>query len=252
MRLLVVLGLSISVTGVVACKSKSSTSSATDPAKIVGAVDRTPKDHELDAGRKPIDTLKFFDLKPGMHVADLGAGAGYTTELIARTVGPTGKVFAQDSPDWDGPWLKKAWDERMAKPVMANTTHFMRQWDAPLPPEATNLDEVTFVCAYHDVLAEKIDQHKLDAAVFAALKPGGTFVVIDNSAKDGTGAADAEKLHRIDEKVVRADLEQAGFKLVTDASFLRNPNDGRDWNADPGADPRTHTQDRFVLKYKKP
>ena len=249
MRNLVVAGLSIC--SLVACKSKSTTS--TDgPDKIVAAVDRTPKDHELDPGRKPVEMLKFMDLKPGMHVADLGAGGGYTTELVARSVGPTGKVFAQDSPDWDGPWLKKAWDERLAKPVMANTTHFMRQWDAPLPPEATNLDEVTFNCAYHDVLAEKIDQHKLDAAVFAALKPGGLFIVIDNSAKDGSGAADAEKLHRIDEKLVRADLEQAGFKLVGDASFLRNSNDSRDWNADPGADPRTHTQDRFVLKYKKP
>jgi len=249
MRTLAVVGLSLC--SVAACKSKPS-SSADDPAKIVAAVDRTPKDHELDAGRKPVEMLKFMELKPGMRVADLGAGGGYTTELIARSVGPTGKVYAQDSPDWDGPWLKKAWDERMARPVMANTTHFMRQWDAPLPPDATNLDEVTFVCAYHDVLAEKIDQHKLDAAVFAALKPGGTFVIIDNTAKDGSGAADAEKLHRIDEKLVRADLEQAGFKLVSDASFLRNSNDARDWNADPGADPRTHTQDRFVLKYKKP
>ena len=245
MRTLAVVGLSLC--SVAACKSKPS-SSADDPAKIVAAVDRTPKDHELDAGRKPVEMLKFMELKPGMRVADLGAGGGYTTELIARSVSPTGKVYAQDSPDWDGPWLKKAWDERMARPVMANTTHFMRQWDAPLPPDATNLDEVTFVCAYHDVLAEKIDQHKLDAAVFAALKPGGTFVIIDNTAKDGSGAADAEKLHRIDEKLVRADLEQAGFKLVSDASFLRNSNDARDWNADP----RTHTQDRFVLKYKKP
>lgn len=249
MRILVVLGLSC---GLLACKSKSSTSSAVDPAKIVSAVDRTAKDHELDAGRKPIETLKFFDLAPGMHVADLGAGTGYTTELVARAVGPTGKVFAQDSPDWDGPWLKKAWTERMARPMLANTTHVMRQWDSPLPPEATNLDEVTFVCAYHDILAEKIDQHKFDAAVFAALKPGGTFVIIDNTAKDGTGAADAEKLHRIDEKLVRADLEQAGFKLVAESDFLRNPADGRDWNADPGADPRTHTQDRFALKYRKP
>ena len=242
------------VLGLVACKSSSSSSSQAtpDPAKLVAATDRTPHDRDLDPGRKPVDMLKFFDLKPGMHVADLGAGGGYTTELVARSVGPTGKVFAQDTPDWDGPELKKAWQDRGARPGMENTTHVMRQWDSPLPPEATNLDEVTFVCAYHDILAEKIDQHKLDAAVFAALKPGGTFVIIDNSAKDGSGAADAEKLHRIDEKLVRADLEQAGFKLVADASFLRNPADGRDWNADPGADPRTHTQDRFVLKYKKP
>ncbi|MEO6775583.1 MAG: SAM-dependent methyltransferase [Kofleriaceae bacterium] len=251
MRLHLVLGLGLSIASL-ACRSKAPATSGVDPANIVAAVDRTAKDRELDASRKPIETLSFFGLAPGMRVADLGAGAGYTTELVARAVGPTGKVFAQDSPDWDGAWLKKAWQDRLARPALANTTHVMRQWNAPLPPEATNLDAVTFVCAYHDVLAEKLDPHALDAAVFAALKPGGTFVIIDNSAKDGSGATDAETLHRIDERLVRADLEQAGFVRVAEASFLRNPADGRDWNADPGADPRTRTQDRFVLKYKKP
>ena len=88
--------------------------------------------------------------------------------------------------------------------------------------------------------------------MFAALKSGGTFTIIDNSAKDGSGVADCEKLHRIDEKVVRDDVLRAGFKLVGEADFLRNTGDARDWNADPGADPRTHTQDRFVLKFVKP
>ena len=230
--------------------SRSSTTS--DPTKIVAAADRTDKDKKLDESRKPVETLKFFGVTTGMHVADLGAGGGYTTELLARPVGPTGAVIAQDSPDWGVPELEKIWEARLARPALANTKHVMRQWDDPLPPEATNLDAVYFVCAYHDVLAEKIDQHKLDKAVFAALKPGGTFVIIDNSAKEGRGSQDSEPLHRIDEQLVRADLEQAGFKLVEEASFLRNPKDARDWNADPGADPRTHTQDRFVLKFKKP
>ena len=239
------------VLGLVACSSKSATPPP-DPAAIVAMTDRTPHDRELDPTRKPVEMLTFFGIKPGMHVADLGAGSGYTTELVARLVGPTGKVIAQDTPNWDGPELQKLWVDRLHRPGLANTTHVMRAWDAPLPPEATNLDAVTFVCAYHDVPAEKNDVHKLDAAVFAALKPHGVFIVIDNSAKDGTGAADAERLHRIDEKLVRADLEQAGFKLVADAAFLRNPSDERDWNADPGADKRTHTQDRFVLKFEKP
>jgi predicted methyltransferase len=230
----------------------SRSSSSTDFSKIVAASDRTDKDKKLDDSRKPVETLKFFGVAPGMHVADLGAGGGYTTELVARVVGRSGSVIAQDSPDWGVPELEKLWESRLARPAMANTKHVMRQWDDPLPPEATNLDAVFFVCAYHDVLAEKIDQKKLDKAVFAALKPGGTFVIIDNSAKDGSGTKDCEPLHRIDEKVVRADLEEAGFKLVEEGSFLRNPGDTRDWNADPGADPRTHTQDRFVLKFKKP
>src|SRR4029078_1295731 len=115
----------------------------------------------------------------------------------------SGHVIAQDSPTWDGPWLQKAWQERGAKPVLANTTHVMRAWDDPLPPGTKDLDGVFFVCAYHDVIAEKGDSNKLDRAVCAALKPGGVFVVIDNSAKDGTRGNDSEKFHRIDEQLVR-------------------------------------------------
>jgi predicted methyltransferase len=236
-----------------ACASAPHSPPPIAPDQIVSAADRSEHDRKLDASRKPADTLTLFGIGPGMHVADLGAGNGYTTELLARAVGPNGHVIAQDSPSWDGEWLQNAWKERTAKPVMANTTHVMRAWDDPLPPEARELDAVTFVCAYHDVAAEKKDANQLDKAVFAALKHGGVFVVIDNSAKDGTGSSDSEKFHRIDEATVRDEVTKAGFKLVTTADFLRNPGDTRDWNADPSAkDPRARTQDRFVLKFVKP
>lgn len=237
---------------IASCKSAKKTEAGPppDPGKVVAMADRTDHDLKLDPGRKPVEMLKFFGLAPGMKVADLGAGGGYTTELVARMVGPTGVVYAQDSPHWDGPDLQGAWAKRT--PRVPNVTHKLLAWESPIPPDAKELDVVTFVCAYHDVLAEKSDVHQLDAAVFAALKHGGTFVIVDNSAKEGTGAADAERLHRVDEKLVRADLTQAGFELVAEADFLRNPGDARDWNADPGADSRTHTQDRFVLKFRKP
>lgn len=236
-----------------AATTPTETSTAISFDEIVAAPDRSDHDREIDGSRKPVETLAFLDVKPGMRVADLGAGGGYTSELIARAVGPTGHVIAQDSPTWDGPGLQKAWQDRGARPVMANTTHVVRAWDDPLPPEAQDLDAVTFVCAYHDVIAEHGDSNKLDSAVFAALKPGGVFVVIDNSATDGTGGADAERLHRVDEQLVRDEVTRAGFKLVATGDFLRNPTDPRDWSADPGAnDPRARTQDRFVLKFVKP
>jgi predicted methyltransferase len=238
-----------------ACSSKSSSPKLIDTARaseIVAAPDRTDGDRKRDVQRKPVDLLVFIGVAPGMHVADLGAGGGYTTELMARAVGPTGTVIAQDSPHWDDPGLGKVWAERLAKPVLANTKHVMRGWDDPLPPEAHDLDIVTFVAAYHDVIAEKDDETKLDAAVFAALKPGGVYIVIDNSAKAGSGKTACEPLHRIDEQVVRDEVLHAGFKLAAESSFMRNPADPRDWNADPGKDPRTHTQDLFVLKFVKP
>ena len=91
----------------------------------------------------------------------------------------------------------------------------------------------------------------MNQAVFTALKQGGVYAIIDNSAKPGTGSADAERLHRIDEQVVRDEVQRAGFKLVAEDRFLRNPDDPRDWNADSGVN-KTHTQDRFALKFVKP
>lgn len=225
--------------------------------QVVAAPDRSERDRAADTHRKPIETLAFFGLAPGMRVADLGAGGGYSSELFARAVGPGGAVFAQDTPDWAGPGLTMAWETRLAKPALKNTTHFMRHWDDPLPPEAKNLDAVYSVAIYHDVLVEKFDVNKLNAAVFAALKPGGIYAIIDNSAKAGSGAAEVERLHRIDEALVREQVEKAGFKLVGEASFLRNPADTRDWNADPETaekenPAKAHIQDRFALKFTKP
>ena len=82
---------------------------------IVNAADRDDRDKKHDAQRKPAELLVFAGVAPGMHAADLGAGTGYTSELVARAVGPTGSVIAQDSPHWDGPWLLKAWKPRLRR-----------------------------------------------------------------------------------------------------------------------------------------
>jgi predicted methyltransferase len=222
---------------------------------IVAAPDRSDRDRGNDSHRKPVDMLAFFGPAPGMRIAELGAGGGYSTALFARAVGPSGKVYAQDTPNWDGPGLQRAWQMRLASPSMQNTQHFLRQWDDPLPPEAQNLDAVYSVAVYHDAIAEKSSTAQMNAAVFRALKPGGVYAIIDNSAKDGDGAADAESLHRVDEALVKKEVEAAGFRLVETAAFLRNPNDTRDWNADPtngGVPGKVHTQDRFALKFVKP
>ena len=219
----------------------------------VDAPDRTDDDRKLDRGRKPAEFLAFIGVRPGMRVAELGAGRGYTTELLARVVGPSGVVFAQNAPAMlqrigDQPWV-----ERLARPANQRVVRVDRPFDDPLPPEATNLDLVLINALYHDTVWLKVDRAKMNAQVFAALRSGGHYVVSDSSAKAGTRDADAERLHRIDEQLVRDEVLAAGFKLESESPLLRNPNDARDWNASPrAAGERRGTSDRFLLKFVKP
>jgi predicted methyltransferase len=219
----------------------------------VSAADRSEADRALDAGRKPDQMLAFFGILPGKRVADLGAGGGYTTELLARAVAPGGKVYGQNSRFILERFAEKPWSERLAKPVMANVVRVNREFDDPLPADAKDLDAVVMVLFYHDAVWLKVDRDKMNRAVFAALKPGGVYGIVDHASNGGSGVAVAETLHRIEEKTLRDEVEKAGFVLDAEASFLRNPADTRDWNASPRtAGERRGTSDRFVLRFKKP
>jgi predicted methyltransferase len=226
--------------------------SGSSPAAVLAAPDRTEADRALDAGRHPEETLAFLGLAPGMQVADLGAGGGYTTELLARSVGPTGKVYGQNSAMLLG-FAGEAWKARLSRPALSNAVRVDREFDSPLPPEATGLDLVVMNAVYHDTVWMKTDRAAMNRAVFQALRPGGAFVVIDSSARPGSGAADAKTFHRIDEQLVRAEVLAAGFVLAAEGGFLRNPADTRDWSASPGAaGERRGTSDRFALRFVKP
>jgi predicted methyltransferase len=220
---------------------------------VVEAPDRSEADRALDAGRRPAEMLAFFGVKPGMKVAELGAGGGYTAELLARAVGETGVVYGHNSPRILERFADKPWSERLAKPVNAKIVKVTRPFDDPLPPEAKDLDVVFCVLFYHDTFWLEVDRAKMNAAVFRALKPGGVYAIIDHSGRPGTFATEVKTLHRIEEKVVREEVEKAGFRLAAEADFLRNPGDERDWNDAPSAaEGRRGTSDRFVLKFVKP
>ena len=294
------------------------------PAAIRAAVDakdRSPEDRALDAGRHPAQMLAFFGIRPGMRVAELGAGGGYTTELLVRVVGPEGRVWGQNTPFLLERVAAKPWAERLAKPVMKNVVRLDRSFDDPFPPEVKDLDAVLIVLLYHDTVWMKVDRARMNRAVFAALKsggvygivdhsakpamqgvvrldrdfddpfppdvrdldavliillyhdtvwmkvdrermnravyaalkPGGVYGIVDHSARIGTGLADVESLHRIDESKLRSEVEAAGFRLAADGDFLHNPQDTRDWSPSPRvAGERRGTSDRFVLRFVKP
>jgi predicted methyltransferase len=237
-----------------AVKHETALPDAQIPTYIMAAInspDRPAADRESDASRKPAQVMAFFGVKPGMQVADLWAGGGASTELLARIVGPTGKVYSQNTAFPDK--FKKAedaWKGRLKEPGMGNVVEVTKPFDAPdlLPVAPGTLDAVFINLNYHDLFDVGADPDKLNASVLRALKPGGVYGIVDNSAQAGSGIRDTNTLHRIDEAFVVKQVEKDGFGLAATSDVLRNPNDPRTqpfWKIN-------HTQDRFILMFVKP
>jgi predicted methyltransferase len=219
---------------------------------IVDAPDRAEADRQLDAGRRPAALLTFLDVKRGMRVGEIIAGAGYTAELLARAVAPNGVVYAEN-PLFVLQNTEAEWSARLARPVMKATVRVDRELESPLPVEASALDLVIVNLVYHDIVGLGIDREKMNRAVFSALRSGGRYAIIDHSARPGSGRTYVQTLHRIDEAMVREEVERAGFRLQSESDFLRNPADPRDWSDAPGAaGARRGTSDRFALIFVKP
>jgi predicted methyltransferase len=220
---------------------------APDYEAIVASADRSDADRLTDQRRQPAKMLLFTGVKGGMKVLDMGAGSGYSTELMARAVGPGGVVYAQESAAVMER-LKDKFDVRAQKPAMKNVVHVIRNYDDPIPPDVSGFDLITFFFAYHDVTYMPFDRAVMNKKMLAALKPGGFLVIADHSARAGDGTTVGKTLHRIEESTLRKEIEAAGFKLAGEGDFLRHPEDPRDAAVFRPQVP----VDEFVLKYQKP
>jgi len=253
-------------------------------AEILASPDRSSADRINDIRRKPDQMLAFIGVRPGMVVLDLSAAGGYTTELLARAVGPTGRVYGQSAPRnptrappsptapeglaypaapvtqaptpaaapaaGAPPTSAMRLAERAKNPAAGNIVAVVQKFEDPAPAEAASngLDLVTIMFNYHDLGFMGVDRAQMNRAVFAALKPGGMYVIADHSGRPGTGISESGTLHRVEEAFLRKEVEAAGFKLVAEGNFLRNPSDPRDKNTPDPPQPK----DEFVLKFVKP
>ncbi len=203
-----------------------------------------------DARRKAEQVLVFSGVKPGDTVIDFVPGSGYWTRIFSGIVGPSGHVYAL----WPRSFAKYA-----AKPLpvlqarkLDNVTAQVQDSDAPSVPQPADL--FWTVQNYHDMANGGGDAQAalqaFNAAVFKALKPGGTYVVIDHADAAGAGLGGTEARHRIDEAVVIEQVKAAGFTLAGESDVLRNPDDPHTATVfDPSIRGRT---DQFVLKFTKP
>ena len=215
---------------------------------------RPESDTQADADRKPAETLAFAGIKPGQQVAELVPGVGYYTRLLSAVVGPKGKVYAlpnQRRPDApaDAP------DPAARLSPITSDAHYgnvsvspIKVADIQLPQ---NVDVVWTSRNYHDFHNVKdLDVAAFDKAVFNALKPGGTFIVLDHAAAAGSGFRDTSTLHRIDPEAVKLEVEGAGFKFEAQSDVLRNKDDPHtDKIFDSGIRGKT---DQFILRFRKP
>jgi predicted methyltransferase len=235
--------------------AQAAESPAIHPA-IQAAVDsqeRLPKDRARDANRHYAQLLEFFGVRPGMTVIELFAAGGNTAEVLARSVGPTGKVYMQN-PEWFYERAtQKPVEERLANNRLPNVVRL----DKPLNElglEPGSLDGAVAFMVLHDFFWLSADVPDILADLHKALKPGGWFGVVDHAAPANTGAEHAKDrdkgTHRIDEAYVKKIFADAGFVLDASNDVLRNAADDR---SKPFYDEsfRGKSTDRFVLRFVK-
>jgi predicted methyltransferase len=213
-----------------------------DFAAIIAAPDRAACDRDIDKRRDPVKLLAFTGVRTGMTVLDMGAGGAGSTELMARS-----------RPSWQSLWsepadlgarAKERFDARM-QPAMKTVTSLVR----PLIHSRRGArhrsgDVLLLLPTWH----MEVDRAAMNRKLFAALRPGASLVITDHHAKAGEGVTVARTLHRIEEAVLRREVEAAGFKLAAEGDFLRHPEDARDFNVNRPTGP----VDEFVLRFEKP
>lgn len=219
-------------------------------APTIAAAQRPADDVARDAARKPTDMIAFAGIKPGQTVADMIPGGGYFTRVFSVAVGPTGKVFAVI------PAAAEAAYPDATKAIRGMATS---GWpnvavvNSPIDPAvAGKLDMFWTAQNYHDLYNGQTPEQVLgfNKAVYAALKSGGVYVIVDHAGADGSGLTATKTLHRIDPAVIKADVTAAGFTFDGESSVLRNAGDPRTANVfDPVIRGKT---DQIVYRFKKP
>ena len=208
---------------------------------VIASPVRTDQDRRMDASRNPAALIPFTQVAPRMQVLDVAAGGGYTSQLMALAVGPTGKVWAQRTQP--GESITK----RLAEAPQANFVVVLRPFDDPVPEQAGKLDLVTLVNNYHDITYLPVDRAQMNARIYAALKSGGRYVIVDHSAKPGSDISSGKTLHRIDRAIVVAEVTKAGFVLDAEGDFLRDPADTMEVSSGDSKIPT----DKFALGFVK-
>lgn len=217
---------------------------------LLAAQERPAAEVARDAARKPAEMVAFAGVKPGQTVADMIPGGGYFTRVFSLAVGPNGKVIAIIPAAAEAAYPEPS---KAIRAMGANGWQNVSVVASPLDPAVLGkLDMFWTAQNYHDLHNSQTPEQVIgfNKAVFAALKPGGVYVVVDHAAADGTGLTATKTLHRIDPAAIKAEVTAAGFTFDGESAALRNPEDPKTANVfDPTIRGKT---DQIVYRFKKP
>jgi len=214
---------------------------------------RPAVDVQRDQIDHPAEVLRLSGIRPPMVVADFLAADGYYSELLSYLVGPKGRVYLLNNEAYEK-WSEKQWQGRIERlPNVVHQTITVEHLGLP----DRSLDAIILVKVYHDLFwhpdqgpwPKDIDPDAVLTETARVVKPGGILLLVDHSAKPGTGSADAGTLHRIDEQYARRDFEKHGFELVRTSDVLRRPDDPRDLITYKGE--MVGKTDRFVMVFRR-
>jgi len=211
---------------------------------LLSTTGRPEADTVRDADRKPAEVMAFAGIRPGMKIAEVAPGGGYYTRLLSAAVGPKGYVYTIAFR------LSPAVADIARK--AGNVSVGVGKPGDALAPEP--VDVVWTTQNYHDFKNLKVGDGDAAAlynqAAFAALKPGGIYLVNDHQTAKGAGATQTSTLHRIEDAVVIREVEAAGFKLEARSEILRHPADDHTLRVqESGIRGKT---DQFLLRFRKP
>ncbi|RHW76783.1 class I SAM-dependent methyltransferase [Colwellia sp. RSH04] len=212
---------------------------------------RSQQDIARDKVSKGSQVIDMVDINQGMTVLDVLGGGGYYSELLSEKVGNQGKVYLHNNQAYM-PYVEKELTIRLADNRLSNVI----RWDKEAENLALNeeqFDAVFFILGYHDLYHKTkdwdIDKDRFLAQLYKALKVGGKLLIVDHSAKHGSGTKYSQQGHRIDVEYVKKELEQKGFKLIRQSNLLANLKDDRLMS--PFAKEIRRKTDRFILLFEK-
>ena len=216
-------------------------SSVSDPA-------RPAADTKIDGDRKPAEVIAFAGVKPGSKILELVGASGYYTRILSRVVGPKGRIYST-VPTAVVKVMPKFGDALTAlasNSAYSNVT-VISQSDSSIA-KTELVDFVWLANNYHDFHNPGpfgADLNFINRTAFAALKSGGSYIIIDHTGATGTGLTQTNTLHRIDPAAVKDEVTRAGFVFVSAGDVLHRPSDDLSTHS-------TFKDDQFVFRFRKP